>query len=386
MGHTKLFNPEQLHIPAHTASAPVKARLSSGTGNRDLLSQLGGSKAMPEPVQARMEEALGADFSGVHLYESPIVAQGGAQAAAAGNAVAFAPGKLSFSSRSGLELLGHELSHVASQARGEVSGSGFVNDSTLEHRADADGTRAAGAFDSLSGQTLTPMSAGMSMPSVSAPVQAKKGQPKSRGDVLLEDFNSRDASGQVELMLDMWRYQAYSRDTDNSEMEAYFSLLQQTTPEFMDAMYQKQLEASQNLDAYNTNLIAMGTPEQEALFQSKYSAAGDRLASFGEMLREIGVRGDPEGGPELVLSYAQKSAAEAPEILNQMKYVQNNIIQLNEKTHPWALANPEAADRHRDTAEERNALFAQNWNNQRNNRVAEANQRRGFFSRLFRRH
>ena len=42
-----------------------------------------------------------------------------AEAVTQGSNIAFAPGKLDFSSTHGQALLGHEISHAASQARGE---------------------------------------------------------------------------------------------------------------------------------------------------------------------------------------------------------------------------------------------------------------------------
>ena len=42
-----------------------------------------------------------------------------AEAVAQGSNIAFAPGKLDFTSAHGQALLGHEISHAASQARGE---------------------------------------------------------------------------------------------------------------------------------------------------------------------------------------------------------------------------------------------------------------------------
>ena len=71
------------------------------------------------------------------------MADAGVEAVARGRDIAFAPGNLDFSSRSGQALLGHELSHVVSQARGEVTGSGFLNDLSLESRADKEGLMAA---------------------------------------------------------------------------------------------------------------------------------------------------------------------------------------------------------------------------------------------------
>lgn len=164
-------------LPSATRSAKAGSDTAAAPAmsNSDLLSALGSSKSMPAPVQAKMERSFGMGLSDVSLYESPLVSQNGAEAVASGSRIAFAPGKLNFSSTSGQELLGHELSHVASQKRGEVSGSGFLKDSSLEHRADREGALAArgdNAFDSVSGGFISPMSSETSISSGS--MQAKK--------------------------------------------------------------------------------------------------------------------------------------------------------------------------------------------------------------------
>ncbi len=104
---------------------------------------LGHKVDLPGQMQAKMESAFGADLSGVQLYESQAVADAGAEAITQGNRIAFAPGQLDFTSMQGQALFGHELSHVVSQARGEVSGGGFLDDHALEARADREGFLAA---------------------------------------------------------------------------------------------------------------------------------------------------------------------------------------------------------------------------------------------------
>ena len=121
--------------------APAEA-LSSGAF-RMSGEQLGHRVDLPEAIRAKMENAFGADLSAVRLYESQSVADAGAQAVSQGQKIAFAPGLLDFTSYGGQSLLGHELSHVVSQARGEVTGSGFLNDQALEARADREGAMAA---------------------------------------------------------------------------------------------------------------------------------------------------------------------------------------------------------------------------------------------------
>ena len=103
----------------------------SSLPNSAQLENLGHQVDMPVVMREKMEGAFGMDLSGVKLYENRAVGEAGAEAVAQGNKIAFAPGKLDFSSIQGQALLGHEISHVASQARGEVKGSGLVNDSAL---------------------------------------------------------------------------------------------------------------------------------------------------------------------------------------------------------------------------------------------------------------
>ena len=69
---------------------------------------------MPVVMREKMEGAFGMDLSGVMLYENRAVADAGAEAVAKGRNIAFAPGRLDFSSTRGQALLGHEISHVAS--------------------------------------------------------------------------------------------------------------------------------------------------------------------------------------------------------------------------------------------------------------------------------
>ena len=142
---------------------------------------------MPVVMREKMEGAFGMDLSGVKLYENKAVGKAGAEAVTQGSKIAFAPGRLDFSSTHGQALLGHEISHVASQARGEVKGSGLVNDSALEARADREGLMAArgesitmgygGAAASLSNASVA---------SSAGPMQAKSGK-KARAKA---DFES----------------------------------------------------------------------------------------------------------------------------------------------------------------------------------------------------
>ncbi len=132
--------------------------------------QMGHRVDLPDAMRSKMENAFGADLSAVKLYESQAVADTGAKAITRGSDIAFAPGMLDFSSYGGQALLGHELSHVVSQARGEVTGGGFLNDSMLEARADREGAMAAaGESVAMPTAALSPVTAA----AAAGPMQAK---------------------------------------------------------------------------------------------------------------------------------------------------------------------------------------------------------------------
>lgn len=146
--------------------------------SRGINGNLSGSRRidLPGALQSKMENAFGADFSGLKLYESPEVGEAGDLAAAQGGSIAFAPDAPALTSRAGQELLGHELSHIVSQARGEVSGSGLLENASLEARADREGAMAADGIQLAAEAPAVSISgAGAS----AAPIQAKR--RKGRG-------------------------------------------------------------------------------------------------------------------------------------------------------------------------------------------------------------
>ena len=98
------------------ASIPNYQALLNGTA-RPTAAQKGRSIDLDVAMKAKMEHVFG-DLSAVKLYESKAVGEAGAEAIAQGNEIAFAPGMANFSTRSGQERLGHELSHVMSQRSG----------------------------------------------------------------------------------------------------------------------------------------------------------------------------------------------------------------------------------------------------------------------------
>ena len=349
MSHSRLLLPEQAR-PSHGSATPAEdsARKRSGPGNRDLLASLGTGRAMPEPVQAKMEKALGADFSGVRLYESPLVAQGGAEAAASGNKVAFAPGKLNLNAPAGLELLGHELSHVASQARGEVSGRGLVQDAALEHRADADGAKAMHAFDPVSGGELTPMSTGPASGFSAGPVQAKKGVPTSqeRADHLKDSLRAMDLSQQVQTMKDISLANSMVQHLFGNEEERTIWAIQKASSRrtnFWDELLAQQIQAARTLNAVRAGLLTGEGGEMDearATFLAKYSPEATQYQAYSTLAKDVGMRGSQSGDDRGIVYYKQQSHAlkeSDPEAFEAIQMAQN-LVNDKELENPWVMA------------------------------------------------
>ena len=106
--------------------------------------------AMPNDVKGQMENSFGTDFSDVKIHtNSEKASKIGAHAFTQGNNVHFAQGKFDPSTKSGKQLLGHELSHVVQQKNGQVKpniqmkGMAINNEDKHESEADKQGALAA---------------------------------------------------------------------------------------------------------------------------------------------------------------------------------------------------------------------------------------------------
>ena len=169
---------KKLGAETHSSGGEMESSLP----NSAQLENPGHRVDMPTVMREKMEDSFGMNLSGVKLYENKAVGEAGAEAVTQGSKIAFAPGKLDFSSTRGQALLGHEISHVTSQAKGEVKGSGLVNDSDLETRADREGLLAARGESVTSGYGgATAALSSASAASASGPMQAKSGKKKSGG-------------------------------------------------------------------------------------------------------------------------------------------------------------------------------------------------------------
>lgn len=112
----------------------------------------GGGTPLPADVRAQMEAALGGDFAAVRVHVSSYAETIGARAFTRGPDLFFAPGAYDPTSPQGLQLLGHELTHVVQQAQGRVPVNAQIGgvpanaDASLEQEADELGAKAASAL------------------------------------------------------------------------------------------------------------------------------------------------------------------------------------------------------------------------------------------------
>ena len=225
--------------PAQAPAAESPARMDALRSGavKPTAAEMGHRVDLPQQMRSRMESSFGADLSAVKLYESRTVADAGAEAVTQGNNIAFAPGKLDFASRGGQELLGHELSHVVSQQRGEVTGGGFLNDHALEARADREGARAA-AGEQVYGGAVAPLS-GASAVSAAGPMQARKEDKDNDRDFKAKKLLTENDGPSAE---EQERNQAY--------VDMFGSELEQDTGWNMDASVKKKGFWERNVGKY----------------------------------------------------------------------------------------------------------------------------------------
>ncbi|MDD2421596.1 MAG: DUF4157 domain-containing protein, partial [Heliobacteriaceae bacterium] len=101
---------------------------------------------LPEELKRRMENRFGVSLSGIQLRESSQVSSLGTRAVAQGDTISFAPGAYDPTTRTGREIIGHEMAHVVQQANGgvnaDIAGTNISLDQGLEHAADHEGSMA----------------------------------------------------------------------------------------------------------------------------------------------------------------------------------------------------------------------------------------------------
>lgn len=136
-----------------TGTSPSQETIQRKGGNgveafRVPLRQKAGGFPLPRDVRAKMENALGGDFSDVRVHIGHEATSLGAIAYTWGTNIHFAPGQYNPHTIQGQKLLGHELWHVLQQKAGRVKnpfggGVAVVQDHALEAEADRMGIKAA---------------------------------------------------------------------------------------------------------------------------------------------------------------------------------------------------------------------------------------------------
>ena len=134
-----------------TSPSPQTIQRKGGNGVEAFqvpLRQKAGGFPLPTDVRAKMENALGGDFSDVRVHIGHEASSLGAIAYTWGTNIHFAPGQYNPHTIQGQKLLGHELWHVLQQKSGRVrnpfgGGVAVVQDHALEAEADRMGIKAA---------------------------------------------------------------------------------------------------------------------------------------------------------------------------------------------------------------------------------------------------
>jgi len=147
------------------------------TGNINLGSG-GRSLDLPDTLQSRVRSQFGLNLESIRARESSQVADMGAKAMAQGNIISFAPGIFNPNTRSGQEIIGHELHHITEQARGlasNIEGSNVHYNPASESASDVAGQMfASGGAGTMSAPSVTPAAVS------SAPVQGWFGRGKKK--------------------------------------------------------------------------------------------------------------------------------------------------------------------------------------------------------------
>lgn len=120
---------------------------------------VGGGRPLSAPVRHSLEAFFKADLSTVRIHEGPAANAIGAAAFTLGENIYFAPGRFAPQTPAGLQLLGHELTHVVQQRQGLVvnpfsEGVAVVQDPTLEAEADRMGQLLAATLNSRPGGSV----------------------------------------------------------------------------------------------------------------------------------------------------------------------------------------------------------------------------------------
>ena len=304
--------PDRSPSPEKTVNTqgPSMQALSSGAA-KPTPRQMGHRVDLPNAMRSKMENAFGADLSALKLFESQSVADAGAKAVAQGNRIAFAPGMLDFSSYGGQALLGHEISHVVSQQRGEVRGGGFLHDHVLEARADREGAMAA------AGQQIAAPTAALSevsAASAAGPMQAGGKDDRRRAQADKYRQNEINAYDKFIMADDPTEREEYRAEyIKNRDLKAGRLKKLKMTPDQIEADHRGTTSPLAQLNRANErNLSPLrsggSAPDRQAK-EEHYNAYLGNLGKIMGSLSDEELRAQPDFQKRLVSDYASAHQA-----------------------------------------------------------------------------
>jgi len=322
--------------PVHGAREQGPSLQALQAGAAPTREQLGSEVDLPGAIRAKMEDSFGADLSSVRIYESQAVADAGAQAMAMGDRIAFAPGELDFTSTAGQSLLGHEVSHVVSQARGEVSGAGFLNDSALEARADREGALAA-AGESVYTGPVAPLSAS-SVSSAAGPMQAKKFKDK------VNDLAEKSAIPYYdELQMDDYdsQYSSFPFSEDNYREVGGLLDTEGKRKKFAKQLLSQRMSGAKGIKAARDSATAQyGTGL--GILHARYSKPADNFVNYSRLYE---LAKGSEYGPQLEEELGRQSAGMKPQDLRLISAVDKLMFNPYGDHYPRSKVGPDEQER-----------------------------------------
>ena len=112
--------------------------IAAAMGNQAMLGSLKGNPStvqLPDGVKSKMSSAFNMDLNRVQFKEQAGLEKLGTQAVASGNQVMFAPGQFRPNTQQGQTLIGHELSHIASDRKSTCLNSSHIHNSRMPSSA-----------------------------------------------------------------------------------------------------------------------------------------------------------------------------------------------------------------------------------------------------------
>ncbi len=223
------------------ASMLFKRRDGAGTAGGaegSARAQLGTGTPLDAGTRARMEGALGDDFSDVRVHadgRAAAVAEGhGALGFTLGTDVGFGAGQYRPGSVTGDALIAHELAHVVQQ-RGAVARTGESSVGALEEEADASAFDAMlqlhGESDRLARRSRPSLRSGLQFMSCAPAKGPAPTDPHGRYDYYLEDGSSRLASTHFGTPLSSdFEHDVYDKEFWDWEGDERYSRVLQVRP------------------------------------------------------------------------------------------------------------------------------------------------------------